>query len=847
MFMKRFFIPAGLLLLASCHSPRSLTTRSRSLDTFTVKAFSDPRKVYRAATPQDWVFRNTTVKLSFNYSAKTASAQAILEMRPYRLMPDSLHLDARSMQIHAVRINGSKLDHRYDHTQLHVPLSGFQKDTLLRVEVDYTAMPYAASSGGSAAITDDRGLYFINTDQALPGKPVQIWTQGETEANSHWMPTIDKPNMRSPFRIELSVPDKYVTLSNGSLIRSERRDSLRTDIWEIREPIQVYAAMFAIGDFRIVQDQWRGKPVHYYVEPAYAAQASLMFRHTPEMMEYFSEITGVPYPWEKYHQVVVRDYVSGAMENTSASLFGSFMNQDAREYADNNNEDVVAHELFHQWFGDLVTAESWSNLTVNESFANYGEYLWRRHRYGKDDADRHLWQDVQRYLSNAAYSDPPLVRFHYADKEDMFDHVSYQKGGSILHYLHHLLGDEVFFKAMNIYLTRNRLRAAEAVHWRLAVEEADGRDWNWFFDQWYLRGGHPELDIQYQYNDAAQRVFVTVTQKAPAYRLPLDVLLISGTGSRAVHWELQSLKDTFSYAYEQGQAPLLIPDAAHVLPGTISEHKTPAQWLRQMQQGGDYLNCLSALRNGVGERLSAEAKKILELGLESQFAGIRESALVLLEKRVGASDRSNYFPVLKYLAEQDNSNPVRARALSVLASWKEASMQSLFQKLVHDSSYLVAANALSGLYRLKDSSAYLLARGFVRAKANTALADKSWEIVATSAKPGDTILFAESSKQYFEPNRNLMNYVIEYIGQVPDTTALSSMLRLSGRLLSEESRESYQEYYADQLKDLVGALRAKKKDAEAGLRLQLLRKAVLLWKDAESSSKVKDVYEAILR
>lgn len=845
--MKRFFVPAALLLLAACHSPRALNMRSRSLDTFTVKSFNDPRKEYRASADQDWIFEQTTLKLSFDYAAKTASGKAALALRPYRTMPDSLHLDAKSMQIHAVRVQGRSLSFRYDSLQLHLPLSDFSKDTAILLEVDYTAMPYATRSGGSAAITDDRGLYFINTDQAKPGKPVQIWTQGETEANSHWMPTIDKPNMRSPFRIELTVPDKYVTLSNGSLISSLRRDTLRTDIWVMKEPIQMYAAMFAIGDFRIVRDSWRDKPVHYYVEPAYEAYASMMFRHTPEMMEFFSRITGVAYPWDKYHQIVVRDYVSGAMENTSASLFGSFMNQDTRAYADNNHEDVVAHELFHQWFGDLVTAESWSNLTVNESFANYGEYLWRHYKYGKDEADRLAWQDLQRYLSHAAFSDPSLVRFRYADKEDMFDHVSYQKGGAILHYLHHLLGDQVFSKAMNIYLTRNRLRAAEAVHWRLAVEEADGRDWNWFFDQWYLRGGHPELDIQYQYNDAAQRVFVTVTQKAPAYRLPLDVLLISGTGSRMLHWDLRTLKDTFSYAYEQGQAPLLIPDAAHVLPGNITEHKTPALWLRQMQQGGGYLNVLMPLRSLAGERLTTEGKKIIELGLENQFAGIRETALSLVADLVAEASRSSWTPSLKYLAEHDHHHSVRARALSILGAWKDLSARPLFLQSVNDSSYLVAGAALYALHLLRDTTAYERARIFVEGKQNNHLAEKSWEIIAARAKPADTSLFLKAGQQYAEPNQNLTNHAINYMQRSEDPTALSSMLRLIGRLLSQEANESYREYYADQIKDITETLGSKKKDAAAMARLQLIRNAVSNWKASEMSAKVKSVYEAILR
>lgn len=846
--MKYLLVPAGLLLLVACHSPRKASKKLRQLDTLTVRAFNDPRKIYRAAEPIDWIIKHTQVRLAFNYAARTADGSVLLQLKPYRnAMPDSLHLDAKSMQIGSLRINGQELPFRYDSLKLHASLSRYATDTALEVAVSYTAMPYAGKSGGSSAITDDRGLYFINTDNAKPGKPIQIWTQGETEANSHWMPTIDKPNMRSPFQIELTVPDRYITLSNGSRVSSVKKDTMRTDTWVIKEPIQIYAAMFAIGDFKIVKDQWRDRPVHYYVEPAYEQHAAMMFRHTTEMIEFFSNITGVPYPWEKYHQVVVRDYVSGAMENTSASLFGSFMNQDTREYADNNYEDVVSHELFHQWFGDLVTAESWSNLTVNESFANYGEYLWRRYKYGKDYADRLAWQDLQKYLSTAAYRDPALVRFHYADKEDMFDHVSYQKGGAILHYLHFLLGEEGFSKAMKLYLNKNRLRPAEAVHWRLAVEEADGRDWNWFFDQWYLREGHPELSIQYQNNEATQRVLVTVTQKAPAYRLPLDFRIVGGTASRTERKVLSTIKDTFSFAFEQGQAPLIIPDEAHVLPGSITEEKSAAQWLRQMQQGGDYLSCFIALRKGTKDLKSTESQKLLELALEHQFSGIREAGLAVVDGINNEAGRKRWLPILKHLAEQDNNNRVRAAAIAVLGSWKEASAQAIFTKAVQDSSYFVAGNALYSLHQIKDSASYALARTFIYGKANTNLVDKSWDILAARAVPADTALFQWSAAQHFEPNKTLITNSLDYLQNISNLGAFSAMTRLLGQLLPDEPNESYREYYAGVLKEAADGWKSKKKDPAAAARVQILRSSVAEWKATESSQKVRDVYEAIVR
>ncbi|GAA4458441.1 M1 family metallopeptidase [Rurimicrobium arvi] len=847
--MRRFLLIGVTALLASCHGSRKVQGGMRNLDTLTVRAFNDPRKQYRGSAPIEWRFRKTDVSLSFDYKARTAQGKAILEMAPFFTVPDSMVLDAKSMKIDAVSINGHPAAYRYDSLQLHIHTASFRNDSLLRVEIAYTAMPYAGSSKGSEAITDDRGLYFINTDNAKPGMPVQIWTQGETEANSHWMPTIDKPNMRTPVRLSLTVPDRYVTLSNGRMVSSHKRDSLRTDIWETPEPIQVYAVMFAIGDFAIVKDKWEDKEVNYYVEPAYEPYARMMFRNTPEMIGFFSGITGVRFPWEKYHQIVVREYVSGAMENTSASLFGEFMNQDKRQYEDENHEDVVSHELFHQWFGDLVTAESWSNLTVNESFANYGEYLWREYKYGRDYADRLANSDLQRYLNGASYSDPALVRFYYGDKEEMFDHISYQKGGAILHYLHYLLGNEKFSKAMQYYLTRNRLQSAEAVHWRLAVEEADGRDWNWFFDQWYLRGGHPELTIQYTYNDAAQRMLVTVNQKAPAYHLPTDVKWVSGTGTRMLHWDLKQLKDTFSYAYENGQPPLLIIDAPHVLPAAISDQKTSAMWLRQMQSGGDYLTEYNALRSGAKLINSADARKIMNLGLESRYAGIRQSAVELLSRIEAEAARKEWIEALRHIAVQDNNNLVRAAAIELLGKWKERSIIPSLREAVNDSSYMVAGNAVYALYELKDSLAYGLAKQHINAKPNTNLYSKSWLVIAESAHAEDTALFLRSEKDFYEANKSLIYLELLYAENISSVAAFTATMNMLEKAIPDQSVKSFREYYAGKLKEIAESLSSPKarKEPLNNVKLDALKRSVTIMRDYEQDKEVRDVYNSILR
>ena len=231
------------------------------------------------------------------------------------------------------------------------------------------------------------------------------------------------------------------------------------------------------GEFAVVEDEpWNGVPVSYYVEEEYEPYAADIFPFTPEMLTYFSDITGVTYPWQKYSQVVVRDYVSGAMENTTGVIFGEFMYGTDRELIDEmNNERIVAHEMMHHWFGDLVTCENWANLTLNEGFANYGEYLWFEHKHGRDEADYHMLNEWNGYFGSVMGGGMhPLIHYSYDDKEDMFDAHSYNKGGSVLHMLRSYVGDDAFFAAWNRYLEDNAFTAVEVDELRMAFEDVTG-------------------------------------------------------------------------------------------------------------------------------------------------------------------------------------------------------------------------------------------------------------------------------------------------------------------------------------------------------------------------------------
>lgn len=789
------------MMIFSCSNQKKITTDYINLDTLVVRATGGLNE-YREARPRYWDITHTSATLSFDMKAKEANGHAVLKLHPYCYTTDTLWLDAKSMEVQEVKLINDKTIVSYkvedDKLKIKFPQSYHASDTL-ELSIKYKAKPYAESIGGSKAITEDRGLYFINTDQKIKGKPSQIWTQGETESNSHWLPTIDQPNERFTTELHLIVPDSFVTLSNGYCTQQTHLDSgLRMDSWKMNLPIQTYVIMFAIGNFTIVNDgSWKGKEIDYYVEPAYAPYAKLMFQNTPEMIAYFSTITGVDYPWNKYSQIVVRDYVSGAMENTSASLFGEFVNQNAREIADNNFENVVSHELFHQWFGDYANAESWSNLTLNESFANYGEQLWRLHKYGKTSANELAYNDMAKYFSTVAYEDPPLLRYYYNDKEDMFDRVSYEKGGAILKYLHGLIGDKAFYKAMNIYLTKKALQPAEVADWRMAVEEATGLDWNWFFNQWYLRSGHPELKITYAYDDANKQLQVQVQQvqsDSSKYILPMKAKLVYGNETIIEDWKIEKRKQVFTYNYKNGIKPLFIPDATHWLVGIIKEIKNTEEWLQQFNASNDdYVSKRRALASAYMAPTDSVSQEVFHLALKDSMPQIRYYALSLLERLSRKYKWDNNFNnEIKELAIADKENKVRAKAFDVAGAWKIKALQKDMNNAIGDSSYAVAGAALSALQQIDKDSAYRIAKSIINHDIKSDLRTSVWSVISSSGEAPDIAIFESKAEQVYGVQKlSLSNYLYSYSLTVKQDNVFETSMDLLADLASKEQIKNY--------------------------------------------------------
>jgi len=752
------------VLLASCSVFRNKTQQGPApVAEASRQQPEDKAAPYRASATKYWELAHTAIDIRFNLAERTADGIATLTMHPYWYSIDSVVLDAKSMQVKQVLDrNGRALPFTADSLKLIVRLpQHYQSTDTLLLKISYKALPYESKAGGSSAIREDRGLYFINADRKEPYMPVQIWTQGETEANSHWFPTFDNPIFKSTFSITLHVPDSFRTLSNGSLARSVREEGhFRADTWNQEQPIAAYLVMMAVGDFAIHKEAWRGKEVSYYVPQDYAAYAADIFRHTSEMMEFFSRKLGVDYPWNKYSQVVGYQYVSGAMENVSASLFGAFNLKDRRQLADDNNDYIVAHELFHQWFGDYVTAESWSHLTLNESFADYSEHLWTEYKYGEDARANYWLYGLTRYLGQAKTNDPPLLRFYYRSQEDMFDRISYSKGGLILHYLRSLTGDEAFFKALHLYLTQNAFGNTEVPQLRMAFEKVTGRDWNWFFNEWYYRGGHPRLLTKYIYDDAAGKARMIVTQVQPdsvgIYELPVRNRVIVNGVLKDIDWTLSGRQDTFTVDYSGGQRPVIVPDAAHWVPGVWEDIKTPGQWYIQYHDGSDFLTRRAALLGLATRKTSDTCRMVYTEALSDKSPLIRAVAIDLYDYESDNKVPEEWRKKLGKIAFNDPDNKVKAKALNALASLKEAAFIDAYQAAISDSSYKVAAAGLLALNNVNHRTAERYARELkLPASKGNALLYQGAKVIAQEGMTEDLDFFMDKTLHLFENERKM--------------------------------------------------------------------------------------------
>lgn len=698
------YLVFALMVLFSIVSCR--TTPPQPAHTFHMQTNESNSTEYRASRTRVFDLIHTDLKVSFNWNKRYLYGEASLILTPHQYAQKELKLDARGMLIHNLKIlsldDSIAADYIYKDDVITIQLDKeYKKGDSVNVYIKYTARPEEIPTGGSVSITSDKGLYFINPDGKEAHKPKMIWTQGETQASSAWFPTIDAPNQKTTQRISITVDTVYTTLSNGLKINAiYNADGTRTDIWEQKLPHAPYLVMMVVGVFDVIKSSWKNKEVSYYVEPEYRKPSEKLFRETPEMIDFFSRITGIPYPWDKYAQVVARDYVSGSMENTSATLHGDFMRMDEREMIDFDSDEYISHELFHQWFGDLVTCESWSNLPLNESFASYGEYLWEEYRYGKAMADYHIYNDLQQYLGESRTKMVDMIRFNYNEREDMFDRHSYEKGACILHMLRNYTGDDAFFSALKLYLQRNQFKSVEMHDLRLAFEEVTGEDLNWFFNQWFFDKGHPELDITYTYTEADQLLKVKVKQvqdlkETPLYKIPTSIEIHHEAKRERKSITIQKTEELFEFKCDR--KPLFVNfDADKTLLCVKNDRHSDEEWEYLYSNSSLFKDKLEALERLSDDFIIPSTRwKTIKTALNDSLPPIRAFAVSKVARAAQSPDSLLIWNKLVNILMNDNSSAVRQAALtSLLIGFKYTDPSDVLLKAINDSSYIISGTAL---------------------------------------------------------------------------------------------------------------------------------------------------------
>jgi aminopeptidase N len=853
MLKKICLISGSLLLLAvACKSKKDSTQTANKnpksnepsivLDTINVTPQEKPKtKNYRASNTRSSDILHTKLEVRFDWQNAWLFGKATIDIKPYFYPTKTLYLNARGMDIYKVQLvtgnNFSDLKYVYENDSLKIDLGKeYKKEETYRVFIDYKSKPEELKKGGSNAISSDKGLYFINPRGEDPDKMPQIWTQGETQSNSAWFPTVDSPNERMTDEIYITVDEKYTTLSNG-LMKDQKKnaDGTRTDHWVMDMPHAPYLVMMAIGEFKIVKDSWKGKDVWYYVEKEYEPYAKSIFGNTPEMLTFFSDRLGVQYPWQKYSQIVVRDYVSGAMENTTATVHGEFLYSTDRELLDGDQEDVIAHELFHQWFGDLVTCESWSNLPLNESFATYGEYLWNEYKYGRDAADAAFYGSRSGYMMESAQKKAELVRFEYKQREDMFDAHSYNKGGQVLNMLRRYVGDDAFFASLKLYLERYRFQPAEVHMLRLCFEEVTGEDLNWFFNQWFYSKGHPEFKVESSYDAGSKKLVLRVQQeqnftKIPVFTLPVKVDIYSNGSVRKETIWIKNADQKFEFANVASQPDLVNFDAEKMLLCDKDENKTASEYVFQYRNAPLYVDRREALEYFEGKTGDARIFETVVLALNDKYEGLRSKAIRLLAEKAPEKE-AELKPLLIKIAKTDLKASVRADALEFLAkNYSGADLAEVYKSSLDDKSYEVMSRALSGLAKADPVTAKQKAKQLEN-ESSTSILYAVMDIYANDFDPSGNDFFMRSAKKFTSWNAiGFYNMYGLYLKKADDETFLKSAAFIRDNMASNPNK--YVKFYAqkvirdrsnkyqERIDELNGKIEAAKKESKPAADLE---------------------------
>ncbi|MFZ1699699.1 MAG: M1 family aminopeptidase [Pyrinomonadaceae bacterium] len=690
--------------------------------------------------PVNWIrsrkidIKHVDIDLRFDWDKDQAIGSTVVTFAPFA-DTEKFELDAAMMTIDSVMlVGGGALQFTYngtkDNDNLAVTLNRvYRAGEDVKVKVSYKTNYVNTADADTAIGSFGRGLRFIKPTADNPTKPRQIWSQGETEFNRYWFPSYDTPNDFRTQDLRATVAKPFFVVSNGKLADTkENSDGTRTFHWVMDQPFSNYLASIVVSETTPVVQDFEGIPVYNYGYTNETKEVAATVKNLPATMKFFSEITGVKYPYPKYSQAFVEDF-GGGMENISATTQIEEMIHDDRELLDTDSESLQSHELAHQWFGDYVTCRDWGQIWLNESFATYMQAMWTEKLKGHEEF---LYTDVRANQNTVLGSwnqgnRRPIVTKYYANKDAMFDNYAYPGGGSVLHMLRKHLGDKLFFASLNHYLKANAHQPVSTEDLRIAIEETTGQSMDWFFDQWLYRMGHPDFEVTQSYDDASKKLTLNVKQaqtidinnefpQTEFFQSYVDVEI-----DNAVKRVWLEPKAENVFTFDSATKPKLVNfDFEGTLLKTIKFEKSTDELLYQMANDKDVIGRRWAMGELEKQAGTADRNRIISALMTSAekdtFWRIRRAALSVIaniyspdpapgQERPAAKLDANVEASVIRLTK-DAQSVIRGDAIELLGETQDKKHVGMALSMLNDRSYEVIDQASLALGRLKDTRAY---------------------------------------------------------------------------------------------------------------------------------------------
>ena len=663
------------------------------------KPFPMPGAKPKYTRDKQFNLHHIKIEVAIDHAKGKITGASSLTLSPFVDGLESVTLDAIGLTILGVKLNGSqKLEFEPGNETFKVKLgSPLKAGQQAIVSIDYEGHPR-------------KGLYFIGPDDGYPKKLPQIWTQGEDMDTRYWAPCYDFPNLRATSEVIATVPETWFALSNGKLVKTahDKGQKTKTYHWSQQQPHVTYLITLAAGEFAEIDDSKNGVPMKYYVPPGMEEQGRRTLGNTPKAMEVFQKLIG-PYPWNKYDQICVQDFIFGGMENTTATTLTDMVLHDARAHIDFTADPLVSHELAHQWFGDLLTCKDWSHAWLNEGFATYFEALFTEQHLGEDEFRLEMFHNAQNYFGEESgrYRRSIVTRV-YDDPVELFDRHLYEKGSLVLHMLRYVLGEELFFKSIKRYVEKNRNGVVDTEDLRRAVEETTGKTMERFFDQWVYKAGHPSFKVTYGWDDDTKLATVTIAQtqdvdaETSIFHMPLVIDFHWEGGSKSFKFNIEEKEHRFHIPLEH--KPLMARfDPGNFILKSLEEEAPKEMHLYRLKKDPDCMGRIIAAYAlaKVGSQDCIDALK--EAVMTDRFWGVAAEAAEALgtvkSKAAGAA-------LIECLAVK---HPKARRAVvTALAEFKEEAVAEAMVKILEqgDESYFVEGAAAHTLGKTKSPKAF---------------------------------------------------------------------------------------------------------------------------------------------